>query len=81
MKRSIAYFVPCLDNKMARGGRGGRGGFMMGRGGMRMPFFPKKNFTPSFVPRHPFDMALCEQAFPRVKPLPAGSEEAFTQVM
>ncbi|KAG8260051.1 hypothetical protein J6590_105714 [Homalodisca vitripennis] len=25
--------------------------------------FPKKNFPPSFVPRHPFDMALCEQAF------------------
>ncbi|XP_046686879.1 LOW QUALITY PROTEIN: interleukin enhancer-binding factor 2 homolog [Homalodisca vitripennis] len=69
---------------MARGGggRGGRGGFMMGRGGgMRMPFFPEEKLPPSFVPRHPFDMALCEQAFPRVKPLPAGSEEAFTQAL
>lgn len=63
---------------MARG-RGGRG-FMMGRGGMRMPYYPKKNFPSSFVPRHPFDMALCEPVFPRVKPLPAGSEEAFTSV-
>ncbi|XP_054261613.1 interleukin enhancer-binding factor 2 homolog isoform X2 [Macrosteles quadrilineatus] len=65
---------------MARGGRG-RGGFMMGRGGMRVPFFAKKNFPPAFVPRHPFDMALCEQAFPRVKPLSPGSEEAFTQAL
>lgn len=64
---------------MARGGRGGRG-FMMSRGGMRMPFFPKKNFSSAFVPRHPFDMALCDQAFPPVKPVPAASEEGFTKV-
>lgn len=73
------FFRAALGSKMARGGRG-RGGFMMGRGGMRVPFFAKKNFPPAFVPRHPFDMALCEQAFPRVKPLSPGSEEAFTQV-
>lgn len=58
---------------MARGGRGARGG-IIGRGGLRVPFKPK-----TYVPRHPFDMALCEPVFPRIKPLP--SEDAFTQVI
>uniref|UniRef100_A0A1B6CIS9 DZF domain-containing protein n=1 Tax=Clastoptera arizonana TaxID=38151 RepID=A0A1B6CIS9_9HEMI len=57
---------------MARGGRG-RGG-ILNRGGLRGPFKPK-----TYVPRHPFDMALCEPVFPRVKPLP--NEDSFTQAL
>lgn len=51
----------------------GRGG--MGRGMGRLGPFKVK----PFVPRHPFDLALCESAFPRVKPLP--DEAVFTQVI
>lgn len=34
------------------------------RGRARLPFKPRP-----FMPRHPFDLILCEGAFPRVKPL------------
>ena len=47
-----------------RGGRG-RGG---GRGGAKV-----------FVPHIPFDFAMSEQAFPRVKPAP--DDEELTQVL
>nr|QBH73933.1 interleukin enhancer binding factor [Embidopsocus sp. OG3341] len=44
-------------------------GLMRGRGNLRnrtrIPFKPK-----TFLPRHPFDLVLCEAAFPRVKPAP-----------
>lgn len=45
----------------------------MGPGGPH--FGPKMK---QFVPRLPFDMVLCESAFPRVKAAP--DESAFTQV-
>lgn len=50
----------------------GRGG--MGRGLGRGPFKPK-----IFLPRHPFDLTLCENTFLRVKPQP--DESPFTQAL
>ncbi|KAF6199582.1 hypothetical protein GE061_007608 [Apolygus lucorum] len=62
---------------MPRGGRGGRGAIIGGRGGIGRGGVPFK--VQKFVPRHPFDMVLCEPAFQRVKP--AANDEAFTQAL
>lgn len=52
-----------------------RGRGVMGRGlGNRGPFKPK-----IFLPRHPFDLALCESSFPKVKSPP--DEANFTQAL
>lgn len=56
--------------------RGGRGGILRGRGGLgRGMGFPRK----PFLPRHPFDYVLCENAFPSVKPAP--DESDFTMAL
>lgn len=57
------------------GGGGGRGGMGRGGGVGRGPYKPKM-----YVPKHPFDLALCESFFPRCKP-PAQDEAAFTQAL
>ena len=54
----------------------GRGGIIRGRGmGRGMGFLPKRQF----MPRHPFDLTLCEAAFPRVKAAP--DESDFTAAL
>lgn len=64
---------------MARGG-GRNMGTGTGRGGntgnrlTRGPFKPKQ-----YVPRHPFDLTLCETSFPKCRPQP--DESTFTQAL
>lgn len=71
MKIQVIFLVTEMARGRGRGGMGvGRGGGM-GRGG-GVPFKVQK-----YVPRHPFDMVLCEPAFPRVRP--AVNDDAFTQ--
>ncbi|CAA9994139.1 unnamed protein product [Nesidiocoris tenuis] len=65
---------------MPRGGRMGRGGVLVGgRGGIGRPGGPPPFKIQKFVPRHPFDMVLCEPAFQRVKPVV--NDDAFTQAL